>query len=173
MCHADLFPIPLTTQSTFSPGSSYGTSANTGMRDSALRDSARLPGLVATYYNGIPILESSVCTSSIVGTTVASPTVLSYQGASQILFTFSVCESFTSRWSSTHSFIVTGYRREARWRILLSLPCLQRTVSYNRGHTISNRGRVLWRAVQGLHHERLSRAARIHGPHQGIFACLC
>ncbi|KAI0729710.1 velvet factor-domain-containing protein [Fomitopsis betulina] len=48
-----------------------------------------LPSPVATYYNGIPILESSACTAFIVGTTVASSTVLKYEGTKQIIFTFS------------------------------------------------------------------------------------
>ena len=54
---------------------------------------AGLSSSVATYYNGVPVLESSACTAFIVGTTAASATVLDYEGASHILFPFSVRES--------------------------------------------------------------------------------
>ena len=74
---------------------------STRRSDSASYSSAAPPSPVATYYNGIPILESSACTAFIVGTTIAASTVLNYQGTNQILFTFSVCESSVFCWPPT------------------------------------------------------------------------
>ena len=78
-------------------GNHEATTSN-GISDSALCSSA-LAGLsssVATYYNGVPVLESSACTTFIVGNTAASATVLDHEGASHILFPFPVRESSIS-----------------------------------------------------------------------------
>ncbi|KAH9931954.1 velvet factor-domain-containing protein [Fomitopsis serialis] len=48
-----------------------------------------LPGQVATYVNGVPVLESSRCTQLIAGTLFSASSCIEYQRAAQLMFIFS------------------------------------------------------------------------------------
>lgn len=126
-----------------------------------------LPSPVATYYNGIPILESSACTAFIVGTTVASSTVLKYEGTKQIIFTFSVCEPFAHCWPPTHVLLRAGHRCAGGRRLLPPIPGIQHDAPRPGRYADSHSRRVLRRAVQGLQYKGLPWPAGIDGPHQG------
>ncbi|KAH9931951.1 velvet factor-domain-containing protein [Fomitopsis serialis] len=67
----------------------HAAGATTGATSGGSRVAEGVPGPVTTHMNGLPVPESSRCTTLIVGTTFSAASCIDYQGVRQLMFVFS------------------------------------------------------------------------------------